>query len=203
MNQPQTLLQLTGRAYAPANLNAATLLIIDAQEEYRSGALPLPDLESAIAQIATLLESARQQGTPIIHVRHLGVPGGLFDPQGPRGAFLPEAQPLPGERVIEKRLPNAFSGTCLHDSLQALGRLDVVVCGFMTHSSISSTVRAMKDYGYRCTLVERACATRDLPSGEGTLAAAQIHRLEMAALADNFAILVQDASQLTRPGQDG
>lgn len=199
MNPPQTLLQLTGRTYTPATLDSATLLVIDAQEEYRSGALRLPGLEPAIAEIGRLLQTAREHGAPIIHVRHLGIPGGLFDPQGPRGEFLTEARPQGSERVIEKRLPNAFASTELHERLQALGHVDVVVCGFMTHSSVSSTVRAMKDYGYRCTLVESACATRDLPFAGGSIAAEQIHRLEMAALADNFAILVTDSSELIRP----
>jgi nicotinamidase-related amidase len=33
----------------------------------------------------------------------------------------------------------------------------------MSHSSVSTTVRAAKNLGFRCTLVEDACATRDLP----------------------------------------
>lgn len=194
MNHPQTLLQLTGRTYAPATLGTATLLIIDAQEEYRSGTLQLPGLDHALQEITQLLERARAAGTPIIHVRHLGIPGGLFDPQGPRGQFLAEIQPQEGEDVIEKRLPNAFAGTELHERLQALGNLDLIVCGFMTHSSISTSVRAMKDYGYRCTLVDRACATRDLPSSHGLIAHSEMHRLEIAALADNFAVIVEDAN---------
>ncbi|WP_137886865.1 cysteine hydrolase family protein [Pseudomonas sp. 2FE] len=196
MSQPQTLLQLTGRSYAPASLSHACLLIIDAQEEYRSGALPLPGLDAAVGEIANLLAAARAAGSPIVHVRHLGVPGGFLDPQGPRGRFLPELAPLPGEIVVEKRLPNAFSGTELHDRLQALGRLDLIVCGFMTHSSVSTTVRACKDYGYRCTLVDSACATRDLPYGDGLITAQALHRAEIAALADNFAALVPHAKAL-------
>src|SRR3546814_834539 len=108
------------------------------------------------------------------------------------------AAPLPGEAVVAKRLPNAFSGTELHELLQKLGRLDLIVCGFMTHSSISTTVRAAKDYGYRCTLVDSACATRNLPMGEGSIDAEQVHRIEMTILADNFAGCVQDAAALAR-----
>ncbi|PAU63989.1 cysteine hydrolase family protein [Pseudomonas indica] len=196
MSQPQTMFQLSGRGYAPATLSNATLLIIDAQEEYRSGALALPGLDAAAAEIASLLGAARATGVPVVHVRHLGITGGLFDPQGPRGQFLPELAPQPGEVVVEKRLPNAFAGTELHDRLQALGHLDLIVCGFMTHSSISTTVRACKDYGYRCTLVDRACATRDLPSPEGVIQADVVHRMEMAILADNFATVVQQAKAL-------
>lgn len=196
MSQPQTMLQLSGRSYAPAKLSNATLLIIDAQEEYRSGTLALPDLQAALTEVSRVLQAAREVGAPVVHVHHLGISGGLFDPQGVRGQIMPEAAPQTGERVIAKRLPNAFAGTDLHDCLQQLGRLDLIVCGFMTHSSISTTVRAAKDYGYRCTLVDNACATRDLPFEGGTLSAQQVHRIEMAILADNFAVCVPDSANL-------
>ena len=196
MSDPKTLFQLTGRGYAPATLSKATLLIIDAQEEYRSGALQLPDVDAAVAEITTLLQAARRLGTPVVHVRHLGIPGGLLDPQGPRGHFLADLEPENGEPVIEKRLPNAFAGTELHERLQQLGHLDLIVCGFMTHSSVSTTVRAAKDYGYRCTLVDSACATRDLPYAGELIGARQLHRMELAALADNYAIVVPQARAL-------
>ncbi|TBU85585.1 cysteine hydrolase family protein [Phytopseudomonas dryadis] len=197
MSHPQTFYQLTGRGHAPASLSNATLLVIDAQEEYRSGVVQLPGLDAALAEIAKLLDAARRLGGSIVHVKHLGIPGGLLDPRGPRGAHLPEVAPLPGEIVVEKRMPNAFSGTDLHEKLQSLGHLDLVVCGFMTHSSISTTIRATKDYGYRCTVVDAACATRDLPTPDGqVISAAEMHRFEMIALADNFAAWVPEASAL-------
>ncbi|WP_374440303.1 cysteine hydrolase family protein [Pseudomonas panipatensis] len=197
MSQPLSMLKISGRGYPPASIRQSTLLIIDAQEEYRSGVLALPELDAAVAQIRMLLDAARNLGQPIVHVRHLGVHGGLLDPQGPRGQFLPELAPLPGEVVVEKRMPNAFAGTELHDRLQACGRLDIIVCGFMTHSSVSTTVRAAKDYGYRCTLVDAACATRDIPTPEGgVLSARDLHRVEIAALGDNFAAVVSQAQAL-------
>lgn len=196
MSKPQTMLQLSGRSYAPATLANATVVVIDAQEEYRTGTLALPNLSAALEEIRNLISTARAVGAPVVHVHHLGIPGGLFDPQGQRGQIMPEAAPLPGETVIGKTLPNAFAGTELHELLQQHGRLDLIVCGFMTHSSVSTTVRAAKDYGYRCTLIDKACATRDLPMGDGVLEAAQVHRMEMTILADNFAVCVADVEAL-------
>lgn len=187
MSETKTFFQLSGRGYAAATLSNATLLVIDAQEEYRSGVVRLPGLEAAMLQIGRLLEVARAANTPVVHVRHLGVPGGLFDPQGNRGQFLPEVAPLENETVIGKSLPNAFANTGLAARLEELGHLDLIVCGFMSHSSVSSTVRAAKDYGYRCTLVDDACATRDLPSAQGVISADTVHRAEMTVMADNFA----------------
>ncbi len=189
MSQPKTMFQLGNRGYAAATLSNATLIIIDAQKEYLSGPLALTGVNEAAANICQLVAAARERKCPIVHIRHLGTVGGLFDPQGERGEFMPQLQPQADESVVEKRMPNAFNDTGLHDLLQTLGHLDLIVCGFMSHSSISTTVRAAKDYGYRCTLVDDACATRDLPTPEGVVSADVVHRTEMAIMNDNFATL--------------
>ena len=187
----KTMFQLTGRGYAAANLSNASLLIIDAQNEYLSGPLALSGMDAATANIARLLEAARKARRPVIHIRHLGTVGGMFDPQGERGAFIKGLEPQGDELIIEKRMPNAFNDTGLQKALENLGSLDVIVCGFMSHSSVSTTVRAAKDYGFRCTLVEDACATRDLPTANGVISAADVQRTEMAIMNDNFATLAQ------------
>ena len=191
MSALKTMFQLTGRGYAAANLSNASLLIIDAQNEYLSGPLALSGMEAATANIALLLEAARKAKRPVVHVRHLGTVGGMFDPQGPRGEFIAGLEPTGDEVVIEKRMPNAFNNTGLKEALEKLGHLDLIVCGFMSHSSVSTTVRAAKDYGFRCTLVEDACATRDLPTANGVISAADVQRTEMAIMNDNFATLAQ------------
>ena len=191
MSALKTMFQLTGRGYAAANLSNASLLIIDAQNEYLSGPLALSGMEAATANIALLLEAARKAKRPVVHVRHLGTVGGMFDPQGPRGEFIAGLESTGDEVVIEKRMPNAFNNTGLQSALEKLGPLDLIVCGFMSHSSVSTTVRAAKDYGFRCTLVEDACATRDLPTANGVISAADVQRTEMAIMNDNFATLTQ------------
>ena len=64
MTKPQTMLQLSGRSYNPATLTNATLLVIDVQEEYRSGVLALPALDRALPEITRLLAAARAAGAP-------------------------------------------------------------------------------------------------------------------------------------------
>ena len=189
MSVPKTMFQLSGRGYAAANLNHATLVIIDAQKEYLSGPLALSGMDAAVENIKQLVTAARSAGRPIVHVRHLGTVGGLFDPQGERGEFIPGLEPEGDETIIGKLLPSAFHGTGLEKHLQDLGSLDLIVCGFMSHSSVSTTVRAAKDYGLRCTLVEDACATRDLPTADGIISAEQVQKAEMAIMNDNFATL--------------
>lgn len=189
---PRTLLSLAGAPPQQARLSQATLVIIDAQNEYRSGGLPLSQIDQAISRLALLLKRARAAGAPIIHVAQLGRPGGLFDPQGPGGAFLDEAKPLDGERVIEKRLPNAFTGTELKAILDAHGRPQLIIAGFMTHMCVSATARSALDHGCNSFVVADATATRALPdpTDSSAISAADIQRVALAEIADRYAEVV-------------
>lgn len=191
MVQPQTLRSMAGAPADPARLGDAVVVIIDAQNEYVSGALPLPGVEDALAEIDTLLAKARGAGAPIIHVKHIGASGGAFDPDDPRGDFAEGAKPLPGEAIVEKRLPNAFADTNLGVRLTASGKKKLIIAGFQTHMCISSTVRAATDAGYDSTVVASACTTRDLPSSDGSraISAKDIHEISLAGLADRFAVI--------------
>ncbi len=102
MADPRTLLQLAGAPAHPAPLEAAVLVIVDAQGEYREGRLPLEGIGAAVERLALLLAAAHKAGMPVIHIAHEGRPGGLFDREGAGGAILPELAPTAGEPVVEK-----------------------------------------------------------------------------------------------------
>ena len=61
---PKTLLQMAGAPLDPSPLSDSTLVIIDAQYEYRTGALPLTGVDAAIKEIEALLKRARAAGAP-------------------------------------------------------------------------------------------------------------------------------------------
>lgn len=192
----RTLFQLAGAHPAPGRLSNSVLVIIDAQREYVDGALPLTGIHKALAQTARLLARARAAGTPIVHVVHHGG-GALFNPDGPYFAIAKPLTPKPGEPVIEKRLPDAFAGTNLQQVLATIGRKHLIVVGFMTHMCVSATVRAALDHGYATTVVAAATATRDLPDGHGGIVtSAQVQRVSLAALADRFAVVVDNAGDI-------
>ncbi len=169
------------------------LIVIDAQEAYRTG-LPLTGIEAALTELADLLARARAVGTPIVHIVHLGKPGSLFDPAG-GGAVLAAAAPHPGEAVIEKTLPNSFAATGLADHLATLGDRPLLLAGFMTHMCVDSTARAALDRGHQTIIASDAVATRDLLGVDGSVVpAADVHRASLAALADRFALVVPQRS---------
>ena len=200
MAQPLSLLAMAGAPLDPSPWDKAALVLIDAQMEYVEGRLRLPGVTPALQEAARVLELAREKDAPVIHIVHHGRPGGaLFDPDGPMSKIAPHVAPASGEPIIPKGLPNAFAKTDLQKTLEATGRKELVVVGFMTHLCVSATVRSALDFGYRTTVVADATATRDLPDplmcpeSQGVQPAETVHRATLAALADRFAIVVRNA----------
>ncbi len=201
IHAPRSLLEIAGAPSHPGSFETAALVLIDHQGEYLpDGGLPLVGVEAAVAEIERLLELARRHAAPVFHIVHHGRPGArLFDPASPTAQIIKGLEPVPGEEVIAKSLPNAFAGTDLHDRIQATGRRELVVAGFATHMCVSSTVRAALDLGYKTTVVASATATRDLPSpwkSDEAVSARVVQQGTLAALADRFAVVVPDTAAL-------
>ena len=78
MNHPKTLLNLAGSEPPVAQFSNTVLVLIDAQNEYVSGPVQLPDIEAATTAAKRLLSAVRKVNGKVIHIVHRGSPGGLF-----------------------------------------------------------------------------------------------------------------------------
>jgi len=195
MTEAKTLLELAGADLTPAGVADASLVLIDFQNEYKAGPIAVSGAGPAIAVAARLLDAAREAGTPVFHVAHRGRSGSLFDRGAERGRIVDELEPGEDEPVVEKGLPNAFAGTDLQARLDAAGRTNLILVGFMTHMCVSSTARAAVDIGYRVTIHAAACGSRDLPDGRGgVVPAATVHDVALVALSDRFSIVVREGA---------
>jgi len=194
----KTLLELAGVRPTPARLADAAVVVIDAQQEYVDGLLPLSGVAPALEEIGRLLARARAAAAPIIHIVHHGGPKGPFAPGTPGAEIASPAAPAPNEAVVAKRLPNAFASTDLADRLSALKRPEIVLVGFMTHMCVEATARAAIDVGLKATVVASATATRDLPDPltGSVVSAAEVQRNALAALADRFATIVPTVAEI-------
>lgn len=195
---PQTLLQMMGVKREPIALSQSALIIIDAQREYLDGKIPLKGIDGALGEIGKLLERARKVGNPVIFMRHMTNPEApLFNPESEGFQIIDAVAPRKGEIILDKKHPSSFSGTTLDDLLHSIGRDKLIVTGFMTHACISATVRSGSELGYEITVVDKACATRDLPkSDNSTMSAEQIHDTTLVALSDLFAHVVKSADDV-------
>ena len=191
MPASKTLRELSGKPAAPAPLSESVLILVDAQNTYRSGVMELDGIEPALDECARLLGRARALKVPVIHIQHDSGPGSPFDISAEIGAIADKLAPAEGEAVVVKNYPNAFVGTDLDARLKALGASRLVVAGFMTHMCINSTARGAFNLGYAVSVPASATATRALPAPDGgTVSAAALQTAALAALADLFAVVV-------------
>lgn len=96
-------------------------------------------------------------------------------------------KPLEGEKVIIKHYPNSFRETDLLEYLKSHDVTEVVITGMMTHMCVDATTRAAKDFGFDCTVIGDACASKDQQLNGKTVKAAEVHAAFLAALAFFYA----------------
>lgn len=192
-----TLRQLSGLPATPARLSESALVIVDAQNTYRSGVMQLSGVEPALDECAGLLARARALKIPVVHIQHDAGPGSPYDPNAESGAIADKVAPVAGEAVVLKHYPNSFVGTELDAQLKAAGVKNLVVVGFMTHMCINSTARGAFNLGYAVTVPAAATATRPLAAPDGSVVeAAALQAAALAALADLFAVVVADGAAI-------
>ena len=190
---PSTLLELAGGTFDALDWSKCALVLIDYQNEYVDGAMPLGDAGTkAIENAQRLLDKARQQDVPVFHITHHGPENGnVFDPLSANVEIVEQLQPQDGEAVITKQNPNAFHDTQLQSMISSASRQQIIFTGFMSHMCVSSSVRAAFDLGFDSFVCHDACATRNLPSTkQETISAEVMHDTAMAALQDRFSALM-------------
>ena len=166
-------------------MSKRAIIVVDLQNDYlATGSFALVGIDEAAANAAKVIEAARSAGDKVIHSATRARPmcrSSCLAPKASRSS-RPSA-PAEGELVITKNYPNSFRETELKQALDEEGIQDVVVVGAMSHMCIDATSRAAADLGYSTTIVEDACATRDLEFNGKTVPAAQVHAAYMSALA--------------------
>ncbi|CAG7928598.1 unnamed protein product [Penicillium olsonii] len=184
---------ILGAPRSSASPQDSTLIIIDAQNEYITGALKTEKVSETRKSIFNLLEKYRQggNGKNIVHVVH-EVPEGapVFTPNTTLAQEFEELTPKAGEKVVTKHFPNSFAKTDLHEYLQGLGDVGkkVVLVGYMAHVCISTTTRAAAELGYDPIVVKEAVGDRNIPGAD----AETLVSVALAELADAFATVASE-----------
>ncbi len=170
------------------------LLLVDIQQgfdevDYWGGRRNNPDAEENAGH---LLEAWRKTGLPLYHVKHNSIhPASPLVREKPGNAFHEAVQPLPEEKVIEKRVNSAFIGTNFEALLRAAGINTLLIAGMTTDHCISTTVRMAGNLEFKTFLVADACATFDKKGLKGEhFSADLIHETALASLQGEFAEVI-------------
>jgi nicotinamidase-related amidase len=132
------------------------LLIIDVQNGVMSGAY---ERDAVVANINTLVATARAKEVPVIWVQHTGE--GL-ERDSENWQYVPELVREESEPLVHKEYGDSFEGTELEDLLAERGVGRLVISGAQTDACIRSTMHGGFTRGYDVTLVGDAHTTEDL-----------------------------------------
>lgn len=176
---------------------SVVLMIIDMQKGGRDPALGTCGQPQAETRAGELLDHWRDQGLPVIHIRHDDMnPDSPYAPGSPGHAFMDEVAPLPHEEVVEKRTTNAFVGTDLMQVLEGYGSTQIVVCGVHLEHCVGTTARMAGNLGFTVFLASDATAALSKTSKDGRQwTADEVHALTLAVLDGDY-VKVSDTDAL-------
>jgi len=132
------------------------LLVVDVQIGIVAEA---HDRDRVVANVASLVEKARQEQVPVVWVQHA-------DEDIVKGTegwnIVPELAPDAAEPLVQKNYGDSFEDSSLESVLSDLGVGRLVVVGAQTDACIRSTLHGALVRGYDATLVSDAHTTEDL-----------------------------------------
>jgi nicotinamidase-related amidase len=159
------------------------LIVIDVQNEYFSGQLPITYPQGHLTNILRVMDAALAHDIPLVVVQHtFPHPDKPFFQRGtPEWELHPEVQARPHNLLIEKNLPGSFTGTELEPWLRQQSIDTVVIAGYMTHMCCDTTARQAVHRGFTVEFLSDATGTLSLSNAAGEVSAEELQRAILCA----------------------
>jgi nicotinamidase-related amidase len=164
------------------------LLVIDVQNEYFTGKLPISYPEGSLANILKSIDYANKFNIPVILIQHTA-------PQKDSKTFVKgssewqlhsEVLKRKHNYIIEKSLPGSFTGTNLDELLKS-GDIDtVVITGYMTQMCCDTTARQAMHLGYSVEFLSDSTGTLNISNYAGEIKADELHKAILITQAMRF-----------------
>ncbi|MBK5528653.1 isochorismatase family protein [Pseudomonas sp. TH08] len=172
--------------HLPAGKSA--LLVIDFQNEYFTGRMPIPDGAAALAKTRELIAFADSHKIPVYHVQHVAPAGSaVFAIDGETVKFHKDMQPRANDVVLQKTTVSVFGSTDLNERLKKSGIETVIIAGLMTHACVAGAARDAAPLGYNVIVASDASATRAITRANGaSIDKDSLHKAALAEVEDTF-----------------
>ncbi len=163
------------------------LLVIDVQNEYFGGKLPVSYPAGSLPNIIAAMDAAQRNGIPVAVIQHSGPESSPVFARGSEGWKLhPEIASRQRTTLIEKTLPGSFTGTDLEKWLLGIGADTVVITGYMTQMCCDTTARQALHLGFGVEFLSDATGTLAISNYAGSVTAEELHRAILVTQAMRF-----------------
>jgi nicotinamidase-related amidase len=154
------------------------LLVIDVQNEYFGGKLPVTYPAGSLENILKVMDAATANQIPVVVVQHTAPQpdSKTFRRGSPEWELRPEVAGRPRDLLMEKNLPGSFTGTPLEEWVKDNGIDSVVISGYMTQMCCDTTARQALHLGLNVEFLADATGTLALDNSAGHVSAEELHR---------------------------
>ncbi len=114
-----------------------------------------------LANISTLISTARQKGMELVFVRHDSGTGTELEYGTDGWQIVSDIVPASGEQIFNKKFSSSFRDTGLREYLDGRGVKSIILCGMQTDFCIDTTCRVAFEFGYRVIIPRGATTTFD------------------------------------------
>ncbi|WP_248767886.1 cysteine hydrolase family protein [Pseudomonas sp. MWU12-2345] len=177
------------------------LVVIDFQNEYFSGRMPIPDGMKALENTKRLIAFADKEHIPVIHVQHIAPAGAaVFGIDGKTVDFHPQMKPRPQDKIIQKTTVSVFASTDLDAQLKKVGVKTLIISGLMTHACVAGAARDAVPLGYSVVVASDATATRAITRANGhSVSKDELHNSALAEIEDTFGSVLTTSQIVALP----
>lgn len=163
------------------------LLVIDVQNEYFSGSLPITFPSGSMDNILSAMDAAAQKNIQVVVVQHSSPQESPIFAAG-SGAWQlhPDIASRPRDHYVEKKLPGSFTGTDLEPWLRENDIDTVTVAGYMTQMCCDTTARQAMHRGFEVEFLSDATGSLALSNDAGSVTAEELHRAILVTQAMRF-----------------
>jgi len=182
------------------------LLVIDVQNEYDSGGLPIdfPPRASSLPAIGRAIDAATAAGIPVVVIQHTSSAGSpVFDKGSDGWQLHPVVTSRPYDHYIEKTLPSSFTGTDLAAWLAERQIDTLTVAGYMTQVCDDSTTREAMHRGLAVEVLSDATGAIPLANSAGAASAEEVHRVSLVVMQSLFAAVLPTDDWIALLGSGG
>ncbi|WP_165067728.1 cysteine hydrolase family protein [Paludisphaera rhizosphaerae] len=156
------------------------LLVIDVQNEYFTGKLPITHPVGHLERILKVMDAAEGK-LPVVVIQHEMEAGPIFRKGTSEWELHPEVAGRSHDLLVAKTLPGSFTNTELEEWLRRKGVDTVTIAGYMTHMCCDTTARQAAHLGFKSEFLSDATGTLDLENAAGRVTAEELQRSILCA----------------------
>lgn len=159
------------------------LIVIDVQNEYFTGAMPITHPAGHLDNILKVMDAAAGANVPTIVVRHAqpDPDSPVFRKDSAGWQLHPAVAERPRGLLLDKQLPGSFTNTALDEWLKARNIDTVAIAGYMTQICCDTTARQAMHRGYKVEFLSDATGTLPVSNSAGRVTAEELHRSILVA----------------------